>query len=332
MAIPNKKKELISHVVIKVLFSRFKLFPSDNDQNRNAPFHEAFMHAFQGRLDGRVKNIPDFINLSSWMHGLNTSLGQSFFEPVAHILCDGEKRDFKNKQLYRNQITSIAEIMTDLKNGKYKPSVVREEQIIKNSATGDKQDAQNFTVDCFYETDTEVVAIELKSVRPNSGEMKGEKEKILKGKAILNELFPNKNVRYIFGFPFDPTADEDINHDKKRFLHYLIEAEKFVAEDDFLIADELWSFLANSDNAMHEILEIINDIATPQFMDKFEALQDKTISELEKRELLEKWHLYTELDIMNYVPRTKSNAKIYNQCIFKNDGSYNTRRQELLKL
>ncbi|MBQ7362382.1 MAG: TdeIII family type II restriction endonuclease [Bacteroidaceae bacterium] len=329
MAIPNNKKELISHAVIKVLYSRFKSFPSDDEQNRNAPFHVAFMQAFEEKLDGRVKNIPDFINLSSWMHGLNTSLGQSFFESVAQILCDGEKRDFKNKKLYHKQIAAIAEIMIDLKNGTHKPSVEREEFIINNNANGEKQDAQNFTADCFYETDVDVVAIELKSVRPNSGEMRGEKEKILKGKAVLKELFPKKNVKYIFGFPFDPTATDNVNYNKKRYLHYLVEAEKFIAEEDFLIADELWSFLANSNNAMQEILEIINSIATPQFMDKFEALQNKTMSEEEKRKLFEEWYLYSELYIMDNIHRTSSNTRLYNQCVFKNDGSYNTRRREL---
>ena len=33
-----------------------------------------------------------YISLSCWLQGFNTSLGQSFFESVAHILCDeGEK-------------------------------------------------------------------------------------------------------------------------------------------------------------------------------------------------------------------------------------------------
>ena len=141
-----------------------------------------------------VKNIPDFISLSSWMHGLNTSLGQSFFESVAHILCDGEKRDFKSNTIYTKQMTAISDIMIDLKNDKRSPSVIYEDDIIDQNANGAEQNASNFTADCFYETDTEVVAIELKSVRPNSGEMKGEKQKILVGKAILRKLFPNKKI------------------------------------------------------------------------------------------------------------------------------------------
>ena len=95
MALSNVKKEKIAHSIIKVLHSRFNLFPSEEGDNRNAPFHIAFLQAFQNKLTGRVKDIPDFISLSSWMHGLNTSLGQSFFFFFAHILCDGEKRDFK---------------------------------------------------------------------------------------------------------------------------------------------------------------------------------------------------------------------------------------------
>ena len=100
MALSNIKKEQIAHSVIKVLHSRFNLFPSEEGENRNAPFHIAFLQAFQHQLEGRVRDIPDFISLSSWMHGLNTSLGQSFFESVAHILCDGEKREFKSKRVF----------------------------------------------------------------------------------------------------------------------------------------------------------------------------------------------------------------------------------------
>lgn len=330
MTLSNKKKEQIALSVIKVLYTRFNSFPSDDDSNRNAPFHTAFMNAFSQRLNGRVKDIPDFINLSSWMHGLNTSLGQSFFESVAHILCDGEKREFKSQQIYSNQMSAIADIMTDLKNGVQVPSLSRENSILANNANGAKQTAPNFTADCFYETDTDIVAIELKSVRPNSGEMRGEKEKVLKGRAVLRALYPSKNVSYLFGFPFDPTADTDTGYDKQRFLNSLVEGGKFVAKEDFMIADELWSFLASSKGAMQEILDIINRIATPHFMDLFDKIQNKEGSQEEKCVLLNDWYLYSEVEILEKVKPTTSNTRLYNQSIFKTDGSYNFRRLELL--
>lgn len=331
MALSNIKKEKIAQVVIKVLHSRFDSFPLKDGDGRNAPFHTAFLQAFKNKLEDRVQNIPDFISLSSWMHGLNTSLGQSFFEPVAHILCDGEKREFKSKRVFTNQINAIAGIMTDLKNGNKLPSQMEEDNIITQNANGEEKDAPNFIADCFYETDDEVVAIELKSVRPNSGEMRGEKQKILIGRAVLQKLYPDKKVKYIFGFPFDPTAGENVTYDKARFLSYLVEANKFVAHEDFLIADELWSFLASEESGvMQEILDIINRIATPAFMNKFNQLQDKDTGIEEKKAILAEWYLCSEVKIIETVEKTKKNCRLYNQSIFKTDGTYNDRRLKLL--
>lgn len=73
--IESSKKELIALQVIKTLKTRFDNFPEDFSDNRNAPFHEAFLEAFSEKLDGLVTSIPVFISLSSWMHGLNTTLG-----------------------------------------------------------------------------------------------------------------------------------------------------------------------------------------------------------------------------------------------------------------
>lgn len=331
MALSNVKKELIAHAVIKVLYSRFNSFPEDAGSNRNAPFHEAFLRAFGRKLQDRVNSIPDLISLSSWMQGLNTALGESFFENVAHILCDGEKKPFKNMQIFQKQKTAINEIITDLKNTNEVPNVVREETLIEQNKTGEKCPAIAFIADCFYKTEEEVVAIELKSVRPNSGEMKGEKQKILEGKAVLKELYPGKQIRYFMGFPFDPTA-EGVSFDKRRFLDYLVEAKKFLALDDILIADELWSFLASEETGvMQEIIDIINQVATPQFMDIFNELQDDNLDPIRKRQLLKNWYLFTEVDILDKVQRTKSNCRRYNQSIFKSDGSYNTNRKTLLE-
>lgn len=334
MAISNTKKEFIAHAVIKVLFSRFFLFPENADKNRNAPFHVAFLNAFKTKLDSKVCDIPNFISLSSWMHGLNTALGQSFFESVAHILCNGEKRTFINQQIFTNQVAAISEIMIELKNGTKTPDLDREDQIIKSMSYGDTQNASNFTADCIFMTKKEVVAIELKSVRPNSGEMRGEKQKVLYSKAVLQRLYPDKTVKYFFGFPFDPTADTPTGYEKNRFLKYLVEAEKFCAKEELLIADELWSCLSQSKNTMEEILHIINTIATPQFMDIFNQIQSITPNNWEQhRDLLEKWFLYSELAIFDKVQQFKedSDLRILNQCIFKSDGSYNNNRLSLLR-
>ena len=51
MPLTDKTKEKISIEVIKTLVSRFENFPEDSSDNRNAPFHEAFLNAFSDRLE-----------------------------------------------------------------------------------------------------------------------------------------------------------------------------------------------------------------------------------------------------------------------------------------
>ena len=66
-------------------------------------------------------------------------------------------------------------------------------------------------------------------------------------------------LKFFIGFPFDPTSNKPTKYDKKRFFNYLIEFKKFFAEDEILIADELWDYLSGSKNTMNEILKIIKE-------------------------------------------------------------------------
>ncbi|TAH29681.1 MAG: TdeIII family type II restriction endonuclease [Cytophagales bacterium] len=75
MAITNNIKQQIAIQVIRTLYNQFEKFPEDISNNRNAPFHEAFLNAFSDKLQDKVASVPIFISLSSWLHGLNTSLG-----------------------------------------------------------------------------------------------------------------------------------------------------------------------------------------------------------------------------------------------------------------
>ena len=108
----NITKQEIAKIIIRVLKSRFDSFPEDYNQSRNAPFHKAFLQAFSEKIDAAGTNIDAVISMSSWMHGLNTTLGQTFFEGVAHILCDGDKRGFNGSEyrIYSEQESVIAGI------------------------------------------------------------------------------------------------------------------------------------------------------------------------------------------------------------------------------
>ena len=194
-------KEEIALEVIKTLVSRFESFPKDASQNRNAPFHEAFLKAFADKLDDKVSDIPFFFSLSSWLHGLNITLGQSFFENVAHIISGGEKREYTSKklgnlQVSRNQKNQINQIITDLSNNLRSANINEENDLIfSNESSAVMVNAIDFSADVFFEDDEKIVAVELKTVKPNSGEMRGEKQKILEGKTALYNKYHGKEDR-----------------------------------------------------------------------------------------------------------------------------------------
>lgn len=348
MALNNNQKEKISIEVIKTLVTRFESFPEDASSNRNAPFHEAFLIAFSDKLNGKVSDTPFFISLSKWLQGLNTTLGQTFFENIAHHLSNGEKREYTSKKLGNLQISktqkeNINKIITDLSNSTTTPILSSENNQIFDSSDSNLVNAIDFSADVFTEDEDSITAIELKSVKPNSGEMRGEKQKILEGKAALFRKFPGKEINFFIGFPFDPTVNptsESItSFNKPRFLGSIINMTKYFAANETLIANELWDFLSGQQNTMEDILEIINRISTTAFLDKFQLLNDNTKREtVEYLKQLEEWNLFSELELIKNINLIKSKidkdkrlTRIYNKISFDKNGNYNFERYSELK-
>jgi len=56
----NNKTQLIALEVIRVLKTRFDNFPEDSQENRNAPFHEAFLNAFKDRMENTILNVKNY--------------------------------------------------------------------------------------------------------------------------------------------------------------------------------------------------------------------------------------------------------------------------------
>jgi hypothetical protein len=348
MALTNQQKEKISIEVIKTLVTRFDNFPEDASNNRNAPFHEAFLNAFSDKLNGKVSDTPFFISLSSWLHGLNTTLGQIFFENIAHHLSNGEKREYTSKRLGNLTITQsqrnhIAQIIADLSNTSSTPNLANENNLLFVNYNDAVINAMDFSADVFIEDTNTITAIELKSVKPNSGEMKGEKQKILEGKAALHRKFPGKQIHFYMGFPFDPTVnpatDAVTSFDKTRFLGSIINMTKYFDPTETLVASELWDMLSGQQNTMEDVLEIINIISTTSFLDKFKLLKDNSKRLLpEYRNQLIEWNLFSELDLIDSnnsivakIGTDRTLTRVYNKIAFDKKGNYNTDRYTTLK-
>ena len=300
-----EKKELIAHEVIRTLKSRFESFPEDSKSNRNAPFHEAFLNAFSNKLESNIKDAHYLISISSWLHGLNTTLGQSFFENIAHILSGGIKKEFTKKKKSSLYITStqqseISSIITNLKNRSKEPNLGEENKLIFRLDKSVVIESMDFTADNYIETDKIIEAVELKSVKPNSGEMRGEKQKILIAKAALKQKYPSKEIQFYIGFPFDPTSPTQTGKDKNRFMGSIIEFDKFFSQDEVLLGNELWDRLSGDKNTMQQVLDIINKIATKEFIDNLYFKKDfknKKSNPKKYQELMKEWNLRNDLVI-----------------------------------
>ncbi|TLD41995.1 MAG: hypothetical protein JETT_1784 [Candidatus Jettenia ecosi] len=239
----------------------------------------------------------------------------------------------------QEQKNAIANIITDLKNKVSRPDLNRENELIFLTTTHANLDANSFTADVFIEEETKIIAIELKTVQPNAGEMRGEKQKILEAKTALFNRFYNKEIEYYIGFPFDPTSDTSTEANKSKFLCSIIDGHKYFASDEILLASELWDFLSGGKNTMEYILDIINKIATKDFMKKFKYLDDNTNRKNDIKiyeTLLNDWFLFSEIELLNNDFKITKNLhketrarRIYNQSIFIN-GEYNFERYNFL--
>lgn len=346
------QQQRIATEVIRTLKSRFEEFPNATAIGRNAPFHVAFMQAFSKKVSDAFGttsiDIPFFMGLNSWFHGLNTSLGQSFFENVAYILSAGEKKTIKGKLISQRQQTVISEIMTGLKNGTISPNVSADNDLLllqKNEPC--TTPAPDFTVDCYIEDNDTIICIELKTVKPNSATFRSEKEKILAAKAVLKNENPHKQIFYYMAFPFDPTAEATpgTGYNKKTFLDSCVDGHKFLADEEILLADEFWSFLSKEQNTMEQIIGIIRAIANPDFLDCFDFISNQRNFENDPQNflnILEKWKLFDDCLIFKNLHMLKDlklpeneNKKIrlsqnLNKSIFKNNAEYNTERRDAL--
>lgn len=306
--VENNNKEQIALIVMDLLSKQFTKYPDISTSNRNAPFQEGFLNTFSDRLNENTLTVQYFLSLASWSHGLSTAMGMSFFEKLAHIISGGAKKGFTVNEGTLLKITSqqksaVNTIITRLKNGVDSPNLVNENLQIKDRINDPTEDSTSFTADVFFEQEDKVVAIELKSVRPNAGEMKGEKQKLLEAKAALSHEYQGKTIKYFMAFPFDPTSSTSTEYDKERFLDYLIDAKKYLHVDEILLGQEFWQYLSGDRDTMQDILTIINDIANPHFLDNLEYLNNsdnRTEDEENYKILLQKWCLFRELEIFEY--------------------------------
>lgn len=317
--------------------SRLKAFKEKVENptsGENNPFLETFLKAFEKKLKDKVSDRHELQKLASWLHGSSGALGVSFFEKIANGLCGGRKIKSKDLDLKisKSQIAKIGKIIQELNDGRTKPNLKIENKRIFSCDKEELGPIQEFTFDVFCENDSEIFAIELKTVKPNKGEGKSEKGKILRAKAALKNMYPTKRIRFYLGFPFDPYSSEKTGFDKDKFIKNTVDFNKFFDKKEILLAGELWEKLSGEKEMMTMLLEVIGKIATTNFETKFAMLlennkklkHDPTARENFKRQM-DEWYLLRPKEkefLERYADLTSELQKGLRRMVFSNDGKF----------
>lgn len=332
----NNTKEKIACLIIEMIIKRHNDYSNFEMKENFSVFQKVFIDNYSILIRKDEKYCFQDINDCSKISFLNNIVDNTFFERTAQILCDGEKRKFKELTITASQQAVISEIISSLKNKKSEPNLKQENKNIFYRTGKSNISIPNFDADVYYEDSKNIVLIEIKTVKPNSGIFKVEKEKILLAKAALKNLYPAKNIYFYIAFPFDPLNDVKSGHDKARFFNYSVDFKKFFDSDEVLLADEFWNFLSNGKETMNEILGIINSISKPDFMSNYNFINEpqNLDSDLNHyKELLIQWNLYRELETVNnrksLIQKSKKDKKIeklLNQNLFDTEGIYKVDR------
>lgn len=340
------QKELIALEVIRVLYCS-----SDRSVNKpptiykHAPFHASFMSAVSPNKSGSWLNTPQFTNVNPYK--LAMILEWSFFEKIAHILSNGDRRRFVASEgtglkITLSQKKIIDEIIRDLEWGSIQPS--REEEDTKLARA--LPDAaieliDDFIASIFVETDESVEIVVLKPANFHSWDMQREKADILRTKAALRIKFPSKQLRLYWGFPFDPWCDLPTDANKLSFINKLHEGGRYLAYDEILLAGELWDRLSEDSNTLEQILAIIRLVAVSDFLERYRFLNDPLNVDKDRvvyARLLADWNLDREFrivenidDIRRALKEKKIPMRLLNNPIFDSTGNYRSERYLMLK-
>jgi len=216
-------------------------------ETTNMPFHT--------QLLGQER-----VAVFSFVHSINTSLGQVVFEQFAEMIAKPRfKRAIYQFKGFNNTISSqsqniIQEIMDDLGTGERRADKLAEVKLIlENSQAGEMKKQPRPRVDLFLESeDGTEYYFDLKTAKPNKGDVIKFKRTFLEWVAIRGAMNP-KPSRIFTGLaiPYNP-------YEPKPYERWTFEG-MFDLPNELKVADEFWDFLGGA-NTYQDLLELFEQV------------------------------------------------------------------------
>lgn len=242
MAINKEKHDEIKQYLVQKI--RQKLETYDLETN-SMPFHY--------RLLGN-----DRMALFSFVHSVNTMLGQSIFEHVGKIIAerDGARaiaqyKDFSGF-ISSEAVLIIDNIMRELRSAIRKPDKNKEvEEIIEVAQNGNLGNEVKKRIDLFVKTkDQTEYFFEIKTAKPNIDVFKAVKKQLLEWVAMRAS---NKNgvaIKTIVAIPYNPYEPEPYERWTLQGL--------FDLKHEVLVGKEFWNLLGG-ENTYEDLLKVFEE-------------------------------------------------------------------------
>lgn len=258
MGLSKEQRSEIAELLTRTI--RHKLSGYSPETN-NMPFHT--------RLLGRERMAP-----FTFIHSVSTTLGMSVFEQVTAIIANPRFKQAVNQYKgFSNRISDqaqnvIQEIIDNLKTGKKNPNKIAEtEALLAVCRSGSIKLVKQPRIDFFLETHGGVeYYFDLKTAKPNKGEIAGFKRSLLEWVALRGAENPNVDIRTLLAIPYNPYEPEP--YERWTFDGMLD------LPNELMVADEFWDFIGG-ENAYTHLLDVFEEVGaalSPEIDAKFENL------------------------------------------------------------
>lgn len=231
-------KELLSNKIREKLSSY-------SPETQHMPFHV--------RLLGKDKMM-----LFSFIQSINTTLGTSIFEQIAEKVAQPyfkrvQRQSRLGDHISEKSLAIIQKIIDNLRNGLVEPNKLKEiEQLREVAQEEPKKQISSLKADIFLESNDGIeYYFDLKTAKPNKGEVIGLKRTLLEWAAI--RLLQNRDVCIYTGLaiPYNPYAPSD--YDRWTFR------PMFDLQHELKVADDFWNFLGG-DGTYQQLLDIFEEV------------------------------------------------------------------------
>jgi len=237
VAIDNEKRKEILQLIRDSIKSKIENY----SKNSTMPFTEALLPNHKKEIDA-----------GSFIHSLNTIIGQSFHEKIAEIITSDKnvvtQRQKKLGKLSTARRNKIENMLNEYRNKTRKPNKKKEIKEIISTSNGKKTEAiERRIVDFYMKRKNKEYFFEIKSPKANKGELATAKRAILEWVAREN----NSKILTYVAFPYNP-------YPREKYSGYL-PGNIFDIKNDLMVGKDFWNFLGG-DGTYEQLIRIYKTI------------------------------------------------------------------------